>query len=303
MNNMGTGDLRPGTGVRSSQSKLVIFTQSLRSKFPIPDPRPLIPFLLFSLLSFTFSLSCGLEEFYYLEAVPDSRITDNTSARIYLPSGSAGGYSAYFDNFMIYYRIYISGENFSGTEINTSDLRNKINSSLNSDFSGFYYLTDKSSTSANPSGLETVFTNRKYFKLTLEEGANIDNVLGAGSLGHTLEIRFSPNPGFIPEIELIPPTPAPVTDIYKLRRAVTGPGLNFRPEPDDRYFRNHPDLYNIQNVNDNINADTATVGTQSNPPRYTYVSMYIFAKGNDGFITTIYSQPTHIGIFQLPEAN
>jgi len=174
-----------------------------------------------------YCLSCGLEDTPFLEYIPDGTITDNISATIRLPSGSAEGYSSYFARFEIYYRIYISGHPESG-EINTSALRSQINSSLNSDFQGLYSLTDKTNTSANPSNLETTFNNRKYFKLTLEE-AIIDNVLNGNSLGGILDIQFSPNSGFRPVLMLngVP---------YTLRRAVSGPSLEFRPRPEDRYF-------------------------------------------------------------------
>jgi hypothetical protein len=238
-------------------------------------------------------LSCGLEEVLYLDYVEDGIINDNTFARIQLPPGSAEGYSNYFSYFAIYYRIYISGEPISG-EINTSELRNRINSNLNSDFNGFYSLTDKTSTSANPSNLENTFNNRKYFKLTLEE-AVIDTVLGSGSLGKTLDIQFSPVNGERPVLTLNGVS-------YTLRRAVSGPSLEFRPVPGDRYFLNHSDLNNTANVTNEINADVAAPNYNTPlSPRYTYVSMYIFAIGKD-YISTIYSQPTHIGIFRLAQA-
>jgi len=286
---MGNRDQGLGTRVRSSQSKLVSFKQSLRSKSPVPSPQYLVPF--FFILSVFCLLSCGLEEYLYIDYIPDGTITDVTSARLQLPSSSAEGYN-YFSRFIIYYRIYISGEGMSG-EITSSTLRNQINSSLNSDFVSLYNLTDKTSTSANPSNLDTTFDNRKYFKLTLEEG-NIDSVLGSGALGKSLEIQFFPNIGFKPVLVLGGNT-------YTLRRAVSGPGTVFYPQPEDRYFLNHPDLYNIENVRNDINADVATNTQTSTEMRYTYVSMYIFAMGQD-FITTIYSQPTHIGIFRLAEA-
>jgi len=247
------------------------------------------------LLSF-FGLSCGLEDIPYIDYIRDSNVTDNTSATVRLPSSSDEGYEnppvGYFVRFEIYYRIYISGEPLSGL-IDTSALRRQINGSLDSDFNSLDPLTNKSNTSANPSNLDTTFNTRKFFKLTLEED-NIDNVLGRSSLGKTLEIRFSPLPGEIPVLRLNSET------TYTLQRAVTGPGLNFKPEP-DRYFLNHPDLYNTANVTNDINADVAT-NTQTTPElRFTYVSMYIFAIGKD-YLTTIYSQPTHLGIFRLAEA-
>jgi len=238
-----------------------------------------------------FCLSCGLEDVPYLGYNNEFSRTDNISAIVQLPSTGVEGYSLYFSHFEIYYRIYISDQQIS-SEINTSALRSQINSSLNSDFQGLYYLTDKTSTSANPTNLETVFSNRRYFKLTLQ-GANIDKVLDISSLGGTLEIRFSPVTGEIPVLNLNGAV------YYPLQRANSGSSLVFDPVP-DRNFWNHPDLYNNDNVTDQKNADVAK-NTQ-NTPRYTYVSMYIFAIGKD-YITTIYSQPTYINIFRLAEAN
>ena len=241
-------------------------------------------------------LSCGLEDIPYINYIDDGTITDNTFARIRLPSNSDEGYDAaagYFVRFEIYYRIYISGEQFSGV-INTSTLRSQINSSLNSDFESLRSLTDKTNAQNLSSNLDTTFNNRRYFKLNLE-GANIDDLLGRGSLGQTLDIRFSPVSGEIPVLVLNGSS-------YNLQRAKSGPGRDFNPRPENRYFLNHPDLYNTANVTDNINADVATNSRTSPELRFTWVSMYIFSVGKD-YLSTIYSQPTHIGIFFLPNAN
>jgi hypothetical protein len=250
------------------------------------------------LLSICFLLSCGLEDIPYIDYIPDGTVTDNTSATVQLPSSSAEGYEnppvGYFTRFEIFYRIYISGDPLSGL-IDTSALRRQINTSLDSDFQGLYNLTDKTSTSANPSNLDTTFNNRRFFKLALEED-NIDNVLGRNSLGRTLDIQFSPINGVSPVLLLNNVS-------YTLRRAVSGPSIIFKPVPDNLYFLNHADLFATENATNDINADVA-VNTQAIPdyPRYTYVSMYIFAIGRD-YLTTIYSQPTHLGIFRLAEAN
>jgi len=291
---MGTRYWGLGTGSLLRKLCLKLTRLDCEERILVPGPRSPVPVLIsFSLFCL---LSCGLEDIPYLDYIDDTllKITDNTSASIQLPSSSAEGYGTpnYFVNFMIYYRIYISNAPESG-EINTSDLRSRINSSLNSDFSSLYNLTDKTSTSANPSNLESTFNGRKYFKLVLE-GSDIDNVLGSGSLGRTLDIQFLPINGEKPVLILNGVS-------YTLQRAVSGPSLEFNPVPDNRYFLNHPDLYNTENVKDNINADVAT-STQTDI-RYTYVSMYIFAVGkNPESFTTIYSQPTHINIFRLAEA-
>ena len=251
------------------------------------------------ILPLCFLLSCGLDDIPYIDYIPDGTINENISATIWLPSIYNEGYEnppvGYFVRFEIYYRIYISGVQLPGV-INTYALRNQINSSLSSDFDSLRGLTDKTNTSNIPSNLDTTFSNRKYFKLVLEEGVNIDNVLGRSSLGQTLEIRFSPINGEIPVL-MLDGSP------YILRRANSGPSLNFNPRPENRYFLNHQDLNNTANVTNDINADVAanTQPIQDFEPRYTYVSMYIFAVGKD-YLSTIYSLPTHIGIFRLAEA-
>jgi hypothetical protein len=242
------------------------------------------------LVSLLWLLSCGLEPFYYIDYIPEGTIQDNTYARIQLPPSSAEGYSSYFINFAIFYRIYISDFQLSGT-INTSTLRNQINSALNSDFQSLYPLTDITSTTVNTSNLENTFYNRRYFKLSLLE-EDIGKVLGRDSLGKPLEILFSQLPGERPVLILD-------GDSYTLQRANSGQGIIFSPLPDNRYFQNHSDLYNNANAINEINADTAA---NTKPDlRYTYVSMYIAAIGGE-FITPIFSQPTHIGIFRLPNA-
>jgi len=241
-------------------------------------------------------LSCGLEDVPYIDYIPDSIMTDNTYARIQLPSTSNEGYDSppkgYFENFVIFYRISISGEAFSGL-IDTASIRSQINSALNSDFQSLYSLTDKTSTSVSTSNLENTFNNRKYFRLMLEDN-DINSVLNSGSLGKTLEIRFSPVNSEKPVL-IIDGVP------YTLQRAVSGQNIIFTPVPQDRYFLNHPDLYDNANVSNEKNADVS-INTKTNPElRYTYVSMYIAAIGGE-FITTIFSQPTHIGIFRLADA-
>jgi hypothetical protein len=244
------------------------------------------------LISLISLLSCGLESFYYIDYIPEGTMSDPTYAEIQLPSSSTEGYSSYFINFAIFYRIYISGEALSGL-INTSSLRNQVNSALNSDYQSLYSLTDITSTTVNTQNLENAFFIRKYFKLVLE-GENIGNVLGRNSLGKTLKISFDPRSGVTPVL-IIDDIP------YTLQRAVSGQNILFSPVPDNRYFMNHPDLYNNANVTNEINADVAANTRTSPELRYTYVSMYIAAIGGE-FITSIFIQPTHIGIFRLPEA-
>jgi len=248
------------------------------------------------LLSLGGLLSCGLEAFYYIDYIPQSDYRD-TSSTVNLPSSGTEGYSAYFNNFIIFYRIYTSGEFIETGDYlrENSTVRGTINSTLNSDFNGLYSLTDITSTSVNTSNLESTFGNRRYSLLTLEN-ANINSVLGSGSLGQRLDIMFSPVAGTRPTLTLNGGAP------YYLQRAVSNNGVNppieFNPKPNQELL-NHPDLYNTTYINNNESADVAT--SNAADVRYTYICMYIAARGTSMEMPprTIYSQPTFIGIFRL----
>jgi len=243
-------------------------------------------------------LSCGLEAFYYIDYIPQG-IYNDTNATLNLPPGSAEGY-AYFDSFIIFYRIYISGVNVqTGQQLQPYEAINErttINATLNSDYRGLFSLTDTASTDVNTSNLENTFFNRRYFLLTLKN-AEINTVLGAEALGQRLDIAFPPNPG-------VEPTLTVNGTEYALQRAADAPAsqtLVFRPEP-NRNLLNHPDLYDPAKAHPNstnINVDVAT--NTGSDLRFTYISMYIAARGTSLEMPprTIYSQPTFIGIFRL----
>ncbi|MDR2718425.1 MAG: hypothetical protein LBB89_10260 [Treponema sp.] len=243
-------------------------------------------------ISFFCLLSCGLEAFYEIGNIPNSEMRDVTRATIWLPSSSDSGYQ-YLTHFMIFYRIYISDvpETALIASTTTNDIYNRsLSTALNADFASLYPSTDKTSTSVNTSNLENIFYRRSYFLLTLE-GASINGVLDSGG-EKKLEILFSTVNGESPKLIINE------TSEYILQRAINGPGLNFTPKPDRRFF-NHPDLYNPANITPQLNADVASnTGTDI---RFTYVSMYIAGKGKSLELPPkdIYSQPTFIGVFRL----
>jgi hypothetical protein len=277
----------------------------------------LLPVLSLIFVSLFCLLSCGLEEFSYIDYVPGGTYENVYRATVRLPSSSADGYGNFFTHFIIYYRIYIAGITPFPDIVNTSQMRNDINkynildtsnSALNSDWNNMYSLTDITSTSVPTANLENTFDSRRYYKLELQTitggSANIDSVLSSGSLGRTLTINFPSQPGSAskPTLRLDNGTE------YVLLRATSGQSITFKPKPDNRYFQNHEDLfesanaYSSSNPNQEINADTMSrTATTENPSRYTYVSLYIAAAGASNLIA-VYSQPTFLGIFRLPDS-
>jgi len=246
-------------------------------------------------------LSCGLQVFYYIDYIPEGTYDNMTYAQIKLPNDKRDGYGTYFDNFIIFYRIYISTLNISAiTPIkNESQLQKEINTALQSNYNNLYpYTLVNTDKAVNTSNLESTFQNSYgFYKLALE-GSNINTVLNENSLGGTLEFDFTDdNTGNIPKLILN-------RKEYNMRRATDGLSITFTPVPEDRYFRNDPLLYDNKNATPTtkaINADT--VASQSTLDiMYTYVLMYIAAEGRSLEMppTTIYSQPTFVGIFKLP---
>ena len=223
-----------------------------------------------------------------------------------MPSGNITE-GAEFDNYIIFYRIYISSEIITTGRylMDDSGARSSINSTLNSDYNTLATYTDVTSTSVNTSNLENTFSNRRYFLLTLVNSdggaANINNVLDSGSLGRRLDIAFPTNGK--PTLTILNIEGTVVYAVYDLQRSVRNEILNLydlNPAPDRRFF-NHPDLRDTAYMGNGRNHDVAAV-TGTGMPLYTYVSMYIAARGTsivDMPPRTVYSQPTFIGIFQL----
>jgi hypothetical protein len=241
-------------------------------------------------------VSCGLETYKVLDPVePGIPMTLNTTAYIDL----RGGQPNYFRYFIIYYRIYISDLPVPGT-VDTGAMA-QINPNLYSDYNFFLSYTNSQSTVA-PTTMGLTFANRKYFPLELEN-ASIENVLSSG--GWSITLDFSANPQFKPSLVIgdlrIPEPPGAPYTRFQLSRNT---GNDNNPYANNYYFVNSGDVNN----NDHISSDSSLVNQdvqgdgKTSSPKYTYASMYILAYGlDDTNFTNIYSIPTFIGIFQLPD--
>jgi len=133
-----------------------------------------------------------------------------------------------------------------------------------------------------------LFKNRNYFQLELD-GVSISNLLTTN--GGIVNISFPTVQGGYPVMSV---NNGPEFRLYRSKALIS-------PQPDrDKYFRNREELSKPENAVSNINADVA--GRTGLSQRYAYVSMYIVAEGiNQAAFTSIYSKPTHISVFRLPE--
>jgi hypothetical protein len=231
-----------------------------------------------------FSASCGIESYHYLPPVPSSNITSslNQRATVLLPGISSND----FTYFALYYRIYISYSNRTGFSLSANDLR-EINSTLYSDYS--YLSSYTSTTNVTTVNISSVMGNRGYQPLYFEtsSGGISNSVLN--NPGMEIYFEFPNN---------TPPYLLSGTDSFPLKRS--NGGGTFSPVPVDRYFRNSSDLNNDANITATANADVVKPDS-SGTIRHAYVSMYIVSAGlNEQTYTPIFSIPTFVGIFLLP---
>jgi len=268
------------TGAHRTLTKIPCLRASVRGKSKVPIYRL---FSCYSILLAVFLFSCGIEEYYFLPQIPQTNITTtgNTGAVINLPPISQYYYAT---NYSIFYRVYIS-DFLTDSSISQSQ-RAQINPSLASDFNALEPVANPANASAVTSS--NTFRNRNFFELEFD-GESISSVLPAD--GGRLNIVFPTARGDFPTVSF------DGGQEIRLRRSSNLTS----PEPrDDLSFRNTPELNSYANAVSTINADVAG---RSGNSQYAYVSMYIVAVGYDNTLfTQIYSKPTHISIFKLPDS-
>ena len=234
------------------------------------------------LLACILSISCGVDEYYYLPQVPEINIKASIwEAEIRIPPiSTADFYYAY--GYTIFYRIYPSEVPTLATI--TQNGMPAISSSLASDYLSLFNAIDPTNTTTVPT--PSTFTERNYFEIEFE-GADVRSKLSTA--GGTLRISFPPTVG------------VPVANINGEQFNLSRASIRLTSPVPDLYFRNTSELRDRANATSIANADVAVhIGS----PQYTYVSMYIAAIGtNQTNFNQILSKPTHISVFRLTDFN
>ena len=236
------------------------------------------------LLSSSFLLTCGIEDYPVINAIPQSNIIQvmNNRATVRIPNNYS---DSPFSHFAVFYRIYVSNVPQASTTENTYSV---INSVLASDYNSFRGYID-STTHVNVN-MDSLFQGRGYKYLALQD-RNIFSVLGTSVLGTIVEFDFSSSRA---------PTMTANYTTYTLWRS-DGSGI-FSPQP-NRLFINRPELSRAENINNMINADVVNKsGITAEERHYTYAALFIAAVGiNSSTYSEIYSTPSLIHVFQLPD--
>jgi hypothetical protein len=240
--------------------------------------------------------SCGIETYKYLDPVYADGISMllNTTAYIRLPPQP----DYYFRYFTIYYRIYIS--DLSVDVVDTGILA-RINPTLLADYNYFYSYTNTTSTVV-PTTMGTIFSSRKYFPLELESPHSLEGELSITG-GGLITLDFAANTLYKPSLVMGDLRVTPGATRLQLSRNTRNEN---NPYANNYYFVNSTDVNNgdlISPSSDSsrINQDVQNSAQSISGPKYTYVSMYILSYGLDDNFTNIYSIPTFIGIFRLPD--
>jgi len=278
--------------------------------------------------------SCGLPILGFISPIDEPLSRDlNGTSDITLHLSEISGV---FTHFSIFYRIYLSS--YAGPPIVATDHgRQNINSQLAADHSALRLLADHTNPAANTAHVRTMFINTRHFlELELElvryddgedgeapRGFNTTrDVLGDYARGRILQIDFADIPGRPPRLTLRgEDEPEAAARPFIMRRAWTS-GHDGRPfnevnplpetfvqgEPGGPQIRSTPTFLNFEELHLDrqgsppyLNADVANVVPNSTRA---FVMMYLVATGavTDSMPPTIiFSQPTFLGIFQLPQ--
>jgi len=244
-------------------------------------------------------LSCGLDEEYHLEQVPENRVTWQSlhNASIDLPNLVP----TYARGYVIFYKIYISELLVDSIQLSSHELT-LINPTLNSDYNSIFPSTDP--TVITNTNVSNLFSTRNYYQLFYFKNPDSESSLPRN--GVTIELFFPTNRE-TPTLTIDPNSSNP--DIYPLYRSLGSVGSFFEALP-DRYFINSTSGEEAITNNDNIittppdfkNRDVArTNSTNPQTSLFTYVNMYVVPVGfDDRTFNNIYGKPTHVGIFRLP---
>jgi hypothetical protein len=220
--------------------------------------------------------SCGIEDYYYLEPVPERNITTQlvSDATVNIPSIDKNSFP-YAVGYRIYYRIYLSRELTSSPD----NLRS-INPSLSSDSNYFSNYTDISNSTVVTTS--STFSGRGYYEADYEIGLS----------GGILRIIF-------PDTNAIDDNPRVNINnggYESLRRSREISSTEIAISPN---FVNTKELNSNANAVSARNADVSSI--QNLEPLHAYASMYIVAIGyNQQTFSRIFSKPTFISVFKLP---
>lgn len=247
-------------------------------------------FLLFLFIPFSFfHFTCGIPADYYLEQIPQHNVSRGmNSVRVTLPSVDTTRFPN-FINYTIFYRLYLS-ERFSDGSIEpTNSILPGINSDLWSDYSSILSSTDPTLATNNSIN----FFPGRFYELVYQNSSG-QKLSGSAVLnpGTTFEILFPATPGEHPTITNIGSNVK-----YTLKRSRD----LYKCEPNDN-------LINSEELSDNTKATPSDINTdvrgKSNLSGqvYVYISLYVIAAGkNPELFTQMYSKPTFLDIFKLPE--
>ena len=248
-----------------------------------------------------FFAGCGLEEYAYIDSIPQSNIDQSVfnKATVRIPSSFAGSGMSGF-HFIVFYRIYISEvlKEPQGYTTNPDYEYGSINSVLVSDYK---YFKTKIENNSNEDMFK-LFHNRGYKNLCLEDDEDIDAILNNSVLGQNIAFEF---PDVLSSSQYPKMTINGVS--HNLFRSTDGGEYRALP---NRYFLCRPNFWSSKlitgdgRIDSTTNADIVDKENIEEKRDFAYTAMYIVAAATDDTtFTSVYGTPAIVRIFKLTQNN
>jgi hypothetical protein len=233
-------------------------------------PLAFLPFFMIAVIVCGMS-ACGIDDEPYLSPVDPSGVVLSMNTNAQIDGISTIGETEYAPSYLLYYKIYISDRSESSAI--SSDMMSGINTTLSSDYNGILPYTTLN-TSSIQVFTPTVFSNRNFYPMRVNSTETLVSSTSRITIAFTSTPSLTLNNGT-------------AQTLYR-----SNDGGSFTPLPeDDLRFRNFSELRNTQN------RDVA----QGSGGIYSYCAVYIIKRGvNPNTLTAIYSAPTFIAVFRLP---
>ena len=228
-------------------------------------------------------ISCGIDEYVYLEPISSVTISSSDSQKITvnLPSSQ----SIYFDEYLIYYRIYPSTSASTANSLASSNWSTIYNANLN-----------------YPATLETVIKNLSFKTISFAQDTQNSSIVTLNSPLKSSNISANSITSFVIDFNAanrVYPCLI-VGDTNKYYRLLRNPDLNLDDQYKDILYYNTITYSTI--TSDPYKDYYSFSGYTRTGYPYAHIQLIAVATGHDSSFSSIYSTACQLGVFQLSDA-
>lgn len=227
----------------------------------------------------SFFLSCGIDEYVFLEPVTSVTISSSDSQKITvaLPSSQ----SIYFDEYVIYYRIYPS----------TTAIPNSMAAS--------HWTTIYNANENAPATLETVLKNLSFKTIDFASDTNTSSIIPLNNPLRSSNIDSNSIASFVIDFNDRAYPCLIVNDANAYYRIIRNSDLSLDDAYKDLLYYQYLTADSLKDVDTDHYAVSGF--TRSTYP-YAHVQLVIVASGHDSNFSILHSTACQLGVFQLTDA-